>query len=111
MLLPSKPILAIKGLAVSRENSAIQMRDAWSGQRTVKLTAVAETATGPCLTPEMSAGIMAATPSMGTRKIENFIVSCRMQYNAKDRCGAQAEPSSQDGSQKKAPGAFRELEI
>src|SRR5436190_8716187 len=71
--LPSKPILVISGFAESSENSASHVRDASSGHLTVKLSAVAATVTTPARTPERSAGIVAATTHMGTRKIWNLI--------------------------------------
>jgi hypothetical protein len=49
------------------------MRDTSSGQRTVKVCAEAETVTGPGRTPEMSAGTMAATLTMGMKSIRHRI--------------------------------------
>src|SRR5690349_20556086 len=74
MLVPSNPILVIRGFAVSRENSAVHMRDASSGQRTVKVSLLTETVTGPCLTPETSAGTTAAKLSTGIRRMESLIL-------------------------------------
>ena len=71
--LPSKPSLVISGFAESSENSAIHVRDASSGQLTIKLSAVAATVTTPGRTPEISAGIVAATTHMGIRRIGNLI--------------------------------------
>jgi hypothetical protein len=73
MALPSKPILVISGFAESSENSAIHVRDASSGQRTVKVSEVAATTATPGRTPEISAGIVAATTDIGIRRIENLI--------------------------------------
>jgi len=66
-------ILVISGFSEFSENSAVHVRDTSSGQRTVKDSAEAETLTGPCRTPEMSAGTVAATLSMGIRKSRDRI--------------------------------------
>ena len=44
------PIIVISGLSGFSENSAVHVRDTSSGQRTVKVSAEAETFTSPCLT-------------------------------------------------------------
>ena len=63
----------ISGFSEFKENSAVHIRDASSGQRTVKVSAEAETVIGPGRTPEMSAGTMAATLRMGMKKMRDRI--------------------------------------
>jgi hypothetical protein len=67
------PITVISGLSEFKENSALQMRDASSGQRTVTDSVEADTVIGPGRTPEMSAGTMAATLRMGMKRIRHRI--------------------------------------
>src|SRR3954451_171747 len=67
-------MLVITGLEVSRENSAVQMREASSGQRTLRVSALTETAIGPCRTPLRSAGRTAATLTIGIRNNVNRIM-------------------------------------
>src|SRR6185369_8140337 len=64
-------MVVISGRSVSRENSALHMREASSGQRTVMDSVAAETVIGPGCTPEMSAGTMAAMPTKGRKKIRH----------------------------------------
>src|SRR5690349_8684020 len=71
--LPSKPILVMTGFALSSENSALHVRDASSGQRTARLSAVADTVITPGRTPEISAGMFAAKTHVGIRRIANLI--------------------------------------
>src|SRR5215467_16243750 len=47
------PIIVISGLSLFNENSAVHTRDASSGQRTVRLSAVAETVIDPGRTAEI----------------------------------------------------------
>ena len=69
----SSAIIVIRGFSESNENSAVHMRDASSGQRTVKVAAEAETVTGPGRTPEMSAGTTAATLTKGIKNTRDRI--------------------------------------
>src|ERR1700693_5449475 len=67
------PIFVMSGFSESNENSAVHLRDDSSGQRTVKVSAEAETVMGPGRTPEMSAGTMPATLRTGMRKMSERI--------------------------------------
>src|SRR5580704_11674732 len=68
------PIFVMSGFSGFNENSAVHMRDDSSGQRTVKISAEAETVIGPGRTPEMSAGTKPATLSTGMKKMRHRIV-------------------------------------
>src|SRR5689334_5090458 len=75
---PSRPIFVISGFPESRENSAVQVRDASSAQRTANVSAVAETPTGPFRTLEISAGMIAARLSLrrtGIRRMVSLSIS------------------------------------
>jgi hypothetical protein len=61
----------MSGLSEFNENSAVHPRDASSNQRTVSVSAEAETMTGPRWTPEMSTGIVAATLRKGMKKMKD----------------------------------------
>jgi len=63
----------MSGFSEFNENSAVHIREDSSGQRTVKVSAEVETVIGPGRTPEMSAGTMAATLRIGTKKIRDRI--------------------------------------
>jgi hypothetical protein len=64
----------MRGFSEFKENSAVHMRDASSGQRTVKVSAEVATEMGPGRTAEMSAGTMAATLKIGMKKMRDRIL-------------------------------------